>query len=167
MSPDLRGPPAGPRRPGTMIFKCVESLVQLKNNNSSYWLLHITSALNCKIWLIFLASILCHVRNMIKKYMGKNVTKIYISAINENRFFATFTHIVIKKLCMVDLFEIPLCGKNFDTCIFYYISWEIKCYIDRQAGLRGPDPWSCCPTFYNLAPFFAHFAIRFNHYSDR
>ena len=64
----------------------------------------------------------------------------------------------------MDLFDIPLCGKNFDTCIFYYISWEIKCYIDRQAGLQGPDPCSGCPTFYNLAPFFAHFAIRFNHY---
>ena len=43
----------GPRRPGVMIFKCVEFLVQLKNKNSSYWLLHITTALNCKIWLIF------------------------------------------------------------------------------------------------------------------
>ena len=53
-------------------------------------------------------------------------------------------HIVIKTMCMMDLFDIPLCGKNFDTCIFHYISWEIKCYIDRQAGLRGPDPCSCC-----------------------
>ena len=122
MSPDLRGPPAGPRRPGTMIFKCVELLVQLKNNNSSYWLLHITSALNCKILLIFLASILCHVRNMIKKYIVENVTKIYISPINENRFFATFMHVVIKTMCMMDLFDIPLCDKkNLDTCIFFII----------------------------------------------
>ena len=44
--------------------------------------------------------------------------------------------------------------KNFDTCIFYYISWEIKCSIDRQAGLRSPDPCSCYPTFYSLTPFF-------------
>ena len=44
MSPDLHGPPAGPRRPGTMIFKCVEFLEQLKNKNSSYWLLHITTS---------------------------------------------------------------------------------------------------------------------------
>ena len=36
MSPDLHGPPAGPRRPGIMIFKCIEFLVQLKNKNSSY-----------------------------------------------------------------------------------------------------------------------------------
>ena len=121
MSPDLRGPPAGPRRPGTMIFKCVELLVQSKNNNSSYWLLHITSALNCKIWLFFLASILCHVRNMMKKYMGENVTKIYISAINENRFFATFMHIVIKTMCMMDLFDIPLCGKNTLIHVFFII----------------------------------------------
>ena len=68
--------------------------------------------------------------------------------------FATFVHIVIQTTCMMDLFNIPLCGKNFDTCIFDYISWEIKCYIDRQAGLRGPDPCSCCLTFYSLAPFF-------------
>ena len=36
MSPDLHGPPGGPRKPGTMIFKCVEFLIQLKNKNSSY-----------------------------------------------------------------------------------------------------------------------------------
>ena len=30
MSPDLHGPPAGPRRPGAMTFKYVEFLVQLK-----------------------------------------------------------------------------------------------------------------------------------------
>ena len=36
MFPGLYGPPAGPRRPGTMIFKCVEFLEQLKNKNSSY-----------------------------------------------------------------------------------------------------------------------------------
>ena len=53
MSSDLHGPPTGPRRPGTMIFKCVEFLVQLKNKNSSYWLSHITTALNCKMCLIF------------------------------------------------------------------------------------------------------------------
>ena len=53
MSSNLHGPPAGPRSPGTMIFKCVEFLVQLKNKNSSYWLSHITTALNCKICLIF------------------------------------------------------------------------------------------------------------------
>ena len=87
MSSDLHGPPAGPRRPGIMIFKFVEFLVQIKNKNSPYWLSHITTALNCKICLFFLASILCHVRNMIKKYMGENVNKIHISAINENRFF--------------------------------------------------------------------------------
>ena len=68
--------------------------------------------------------------------------------------FATFMYIVIKTTCMMDLFNILLCGKIFDACIFYYISWEIKCYIDRQAGLRGPDPCSCCPTFYSLVPFF-------------
>ena len=68
-------------------------------------------------------------------------------------------HIVIKTTCMMDLLNIPLCGKkNFDTCIFYHISWEIKCFIYRQAGLRGPDPCSCCLTFYSLAPFFTHFA---------
>ena len=49
MSSDLLGPPAGPRRPGTMIFKCVEFLVQSKYRNSSYWLSHIATALNCKI----------------------------------------------------------------------------------------------------------------------
>ena len=38
-------------------------------------------------WKLLLASIFCHVRNMIMKYMGENVTKIYISAKNENRFF--------------------------------------------------------------------------------
>ena len=30
MSPDLYGPPAGPRRPGTMIFKCVEFFSTVK-----------------------------------------------------------------------------------------------------------------------------------------
>ena len=30
---------------------------------------------------------MCHVRNMIKYYMGENVIKIYISAINANMFF--------------------------------------------------------------------------------
>ena len=75
MSSDLHGPPAGPRRPGTMIFKCVEFLIQLKNKNSSYLLSHITTALNCKIYLIVLASIVCHVKNMINKYMGENVKK--------------------------------------------------------------------------------------------
>ena len=64
----------------------------------------------------------------------------------------------------MDLFKIALCGKNIDTYIFYYISLEIKCYIDRQEGLRSRDPCSCCPTFYSLAPFFAHFAIHFIHY---
>ena len=74
---------------------------------------------------------------MIKKYMGENVKKICISAINEN----TLMHIVIKTTCMMDLFDISLCGKkNFDMCIFHYICCEIICYIDRQAGLRGPDP---------------------------
>ena len=67
----------------------------------------------------------------------------------------------------MDLFNIPLCGKK-NTLIhvfFYYIHWETKCYVDRQADLRGPDPCSFCPTFYSLAPFFfAHFAIRFNQY---
>ena len=94
--------------------------------------------------------------------MGKNITKIYISVINENISVATFMHIVIKTTYMMDLFNIPLCGENFDTCIFYHISWETKRYIDRQAGLQGPDPCSCCPTFYSLALFFAHFAISFN-----
>ena len=68
--------------------------------------------------------------------------------------FATFMHIVKITTCMMDLFDIPLCGEHFGTCIFYYISWEIKCYIDRQAGFQGPDPCSCRPTFYPLAPFF-------------
>ena len=64
------------------------------------------------------------------------------------------SYIVTNTTCMMDLFDIPLCGKIFDTCIFfYYISWEIKRYLDRQAGLQGPDPCSCCPTFYSLAPF--------------
>ena len=58
MPSDLHGPRAGPQRPGSMIFKCVEFLVQLKNKNSSYWLSHITTALNCKIYLIFLASVM-------------------------------------------------------------------------------------------------------------
>ena len=48
--------------------------------------------------------------------------------------FATFMHIVIKTACMMNLFDIPVCGEKFDTCIFYYISWEIKCYIDRQGS---------------------------------
>ena len=68
--------------------------------------------------------------------------------------FATFMHIVIKTMCMMDLFNIPLRGEKLWYMYFYYISWEIKCYIDRQAGLRGPNPWSCCPTFYSLAPLF-------------
>ena len=43
----------------------------------------------------------------------------------------------------------------------YFLSYllENKCYIDCKAGLRGPDPCSFCPTFYSLAPCFAHFAI--------
>ena len=53
----------------------------------------------------------------------------------------------------MDLFNIQSVVKKIDTYIFYYISWEIKCYIDRQAGLRGPDPCSCCTTFYSLATF--------------
>ena len=59
--------------------------------------------------LIFLTIILCHVRNMIKKYMGENVEKntYMYSTINENKFFATFMHIVIKSTCMMELFNIP------------------------------------------------------------
>ena len=51
----------------------------------------------------FLASILCQVVNMIKKYMGENVTKIYISAINENRFFC-YIHAHSNKNYMYDGF---------------------------------------------------------------
>ena len=54
------------------------SLNVLKNKNSSYWLSHITTALNGKL-VQFVASILCHVRNIIKKYMGENVKNIYFS----------------------------------------------------------------------------------------
>ena len=67
--------------------------------------------------------------------------------------FATFMHIVIKTTCMMVLINIPLCGKNYDTLFFSYISWEIKCYIDHQAGFRGPDPCLCCPTFLLILPF--------------
>ena len=49
MSSNLHGPPAGPRKPGTMILWCVEFMVQSKNKNSSYWLSHITTALNWNI----------------------------------------------------------------------------------------------------------------------
>ena len=64
----------------------------------------------------------------------------------------------------MDLFNIALSGKKLRYMYFYYISWEINCYIDRQAGLRGPDPCSCCPIFIHLLHFRFHFAIRFNHY---
>ena len=77
MSSDLHGPPVEPRRAGTVIFKCVGFLVQLKYKNSSYWLSHITTALNCKMCSIYSKYTLCHARKMFKKFMGENV-KIYI-----------------------------------------------------------------------------------------
>ena len=80
--------------------------------------------------------------------------------IKENTLFSYFhAHSHKKTICMMDSFNIPHGDENLDTCIFYYISWEIKCYIDCQAGLWGPNPCSCCPTFYSLAPFFVHFAL--------
>ena len=79
MSPDLHGLPAGPRRPGTMNFKCVEFLVQLKNKNSWYWLSHITTALNCKIWLIFSKYLLSCEEHDREKYERKCNKNIYFS----------------------------------------------------------------------------------------
>ena len=67
--------------------------------------------------------------------------------------FDTFMHIVIRTTCMMDLFNILVCGENVDICIFYYISREIKCYLDRQAGLRGPGPWHVAPFFIHLLHF--------------
>ena len=33
--------------------------------------------------------------------------------------FAIFMHMVIKTTCMIVLFNIPLCGENYDTCIIF------------------------------------------------
>ena len=38
-------------------------------------------------------------------------------------YFATCMHIVIKTTCMMDLFNTPPCGRNFDTCIHIPPSW--------------------------------------------
>ena len=80
-----------------------------------------------------------------------------MSAIKGNMFFF-YINAHSNKNYMY-LFNIPFREENYDTCIFSYISWEIKCYIDRQAGLRGPDPSSSCPTFYSLAPFLLILAL--------
>ena len=45
-------------------------------------------------------------------------------------------------------------GKKLIHVFLYFIFRGIKCNIDRQTGLRGPNPCSSCSTFYSLAPFF-------------
>ena len=161
MSSDLHGPPAGPRRPGIMIFKCVEFLIQLKNKNSSYWLSHITTARNCKIYLIFLSSIVCHMKNMIKKYMGENVKKKYVFQ-QEMKIgsFATFLHIVIETTCMMDLFDIPLCGKKL--WYIYFLLYFLGNNMLHRPPSGPPRPGSLlmlhhflftCSIFFFILPF--------------
>ena len=43
--------------------------------------------------------------------------------------FATFMHIVIKTTCMMDLFDIPLCGKKNADMIKKYMGENVKKYI--------------------------------------
>ena len=96
---------------------------------------------------------------MIKKSMGENINiYINISAINENGFFCYIHAHSHKTTCMMDLFNIPLCGKIFDTCQgWFYVCarsmrallyndichWLFSCMSARQRplitgwGLKG------------------------------
>ena len=54
--------------------------------------------------------------------------------------FATFMHIVIKTTCMIDLVNIPLCGKNVYPLVFltYFLGNKM---LHRQPS-GPPKPWS-------------------------
>ena len=104
--------------PGPWFLSVLNFLVQLKNKNSSYWLLHITTALNCKIWLFF-TKYLVSCEEHDQGIYGQNATKIFISAINENRFFC-YIHAHSNKNYVYGgfIWHPTVVKKTLNTCIF-------------------------------------------------
>ena len=65
--------------------------------------------------------------------------------------FATFMHIVIKTMCMMDLFNIPLCGKKL-----WYMYFLLYFLVDKM--LHRPPSGSPRPgSLLMFPPLFIHF----------
>ena len=82
---------------------------------------------------------------------------------NENVFFSTFMHRDSHKNYKYGGFiQYHTVGKTL-THVFLksYFLGNKMLHIKRQAGLRGPDPCSCCPTCvsFTCSIFFAYFSV--------
>ena len=87
-----------------------------------------------------------------------------MTVIKENMFFTTFIHIVIETTCLVDLFDIPLCGKNLDTCVFLLYFLGNKMLHKPSSGPPRPGSLLMLPRFLVTYFIFVNFAIHFNHF---
>ena len=82
--------------------------------------------------------------------------------------FVAFMHIVIESTCMVDIFNIPLCGENLWYMYFLLYLLGNKMLHKPLNGPPRPGSLLMLPHFlFTCSICFANFAIRFNHYYDK
>ena len=104
----------------------------------------------------------------LKKSMGENVKKIYISTINENISFC-YIHAHSHKNYMYNGFiQYPTLRRKLSYVYFFLYFLGNKMLHRPPSGPPRPGLLlMLAHNFFHFLHFFPHFAIRFNHYQDK